>query len=295
LRIFVAVANLRGFAAAARRLSISPAQASKLIARLEERLGTRLLNRTTRDVSLTDAGRALQPRAATLVEEFEQLEQSTQESAKPRGLLRLSVPVSFGNELAAPLLDFARAYPDISLDVSATDRIVNLVEEGYDAAVRIGVLADSSLVARRLASVHDVTVAAPAYLKKRGEPKVPQDLAGHDLIIDLNPANPYVWHFGEGARRSDVRVSGRLRFDNPFTCVAAARAGFGIARVPAFAAMTEMRKSKVRALLEDFRQAPIPIHAVYPHARHLPAKIRVFVDFLAGRFAARSGSLAGLR
>ena len=165
LRVFVTVADLRGFAPAARRLAISPAQVSKLIARLESRLNTRLLNRTTRNVSLTDAGRAFHARARALVEEFEQLEKSAQETATPRGLLKLSVPVSFGMQLGAHLLDFARAYPDVGLEVSVTDRMVNLVDEGIDAAVRIGTLTDSSLVARKLATVRAVTVASPGYLR----------------------------------------------------------------------------------------------------------------------------------
>src|SRR5262245_47923105 len=146
LRVFTAVADLRGFAQAARRLRISPAQASKLVARLEDRLNSRLLSRTTREVSLTDAGRAFHARARALVEEFEQLERSAQETAMPRGLLKVSAPVSFGVQLGPVLLDFARAYPDVGLEVSFTDRLVNLVDEGFDAAVRVGILADSSLV-----------------------------------------------------------------------------------------------------------------------------------------------------
>jgi len=164
LRVFVSVADLQGFAQAGRRLGISPAQVSKLIARLEDRLNSRLFNRTTRDVSLTDEGRALQTRARALVEEYDQLERSAQETAKPRGLLKLSAPITFGMQLGRTLLDFAHAYPDVGLDVSFTDRHVNLVEEGFDAAVRISSLADSSLIARKLASVQSVTIAAPKYL-----------------------------------------------------------------------------------------------------------------------------------
>src|ERR1700745_1421467 len=159
LRVFTIVADLRAFAQAGRRLGISPAQVSKLIASLEDRLNSRLFNRTTRDVSLTDEGRALHARARMLVEEYDQLERSAQESAKPRGLLKLSAPISFGIQLGPTLLDFARSYPDVALDVSFTDRMVNLVEEGFDAAVRISSLEDSSLIARKLATVKAATIA----------------------------------------------------------------------------------------------------------------------------------------
>jgi DNA-binding transcriptional LysR family regulator len=285
LRVFVAVADARSFAQAARRLGISPAQTSKLIARLEDRLGTRLLNRTTRDVSLTDSGRAFHDRARVLLEEFDQLERSAQETAMPRGLLRVSAPLSFGmQQLGSVLLDFAAAYPDVGLDVSFTDRMVNLVDEGFDVAVRVGTLADSSLVARKLANVRAVTIASPDYLAKRGPPREPAELANHEAIVDLNLADPYVWVFGRGAKRTQVKVTGRLRFANPYICVAAARAGFGIAQAPAFAAADELRTGRVTRLLHKFEPDPATVYAVYPHARHLASKVRVFVDFLAHRF-----------
>ncbi len=285
LRVFVSVADLRGFAQAARRLGTSPAQASKLIARLEDRLDTRLLNRTTRDVSLTDAGRAFQARARVLVEEFEQLERSAQETAVPSGLLKLTAPVSFGAQLGSLLLDFARAYPNVGLEVSFSDRIVNLVNEGFDAAVRIGMLADSSLVARKLSTVRAVTIASPDYLDARGTPRTPGELQHHDVIIDLNRIDPEVWIFGRGGKRAELRVSGRLRFANPYMCVAAARAGFGIACEPAFAAAEDLRNGRVVPLLKKYEPDPVAVYAVYPHARHLASKVRIFIDFLASRFA----------
>jgi DNA-binding transcriptional LysR family regulator len=284
LRVFVAVADMRGFAQAARRLGISPAQASKLIARLEDRLNSRLLNRTTRDVSLTDTGRAFQARARVLIEEFDQLERSAQETAMPRGLLKVSAPVSFGMQLGPVLLEFANAYPDVGLEVSYTDRMVNLVDEGFDAAVRIGRLGDSSLVARKLATVRAITIASPDYLAARGVPREPGDLQSHDVILDLNRASPDVWTFGKGGKHAEVKVSGRLRFANPYMCVAAARAGFGIAGAPAFTAAEDLRRGRVVALLKRYEPDPAAVYAVYPHARHLASKVRVFVDFLAHRF-----------
>jgi len=286
LRAFVAVADLRGFAQGGRRLGISPAQISKLIARLEDRLDRRLFNRTTRDVSVTDEGRALHARARALVEEYDLLERSAQETAKPRGLLKLSAPISFGMQLGSALLDFAGAYPDVSLDVSFTDRAVNLVEEGYDAAVRISALADSSLVARKLASVQGAAIASPKYLAQRGTPQVPDDLRAHEAILDLNMAEPHNWVFGNGAKRMEVRVNGRLRFGNPYINAAAARAGFGIARVPEFVAANTMKNGELVRVLEKYEPvAPVAIYVVYPHARHLASKVRVFIDFLVERYA----------
>jgi len=285
LRVFVTVADMRGFAQAGRRLSISPAQVSKLIAHLEDRLNCRLFNRTTRDVSLTDEGRALQARARMLVEEYDLLERSAQETAKPRGVLKLSAPISFGQQLGPILLDFANLYPDVALDVSFTDRIVNLVEEGFDAAVRISSLADSSLIARKLANIQGATIAAPQYLAKRGTPRVPDDLRNHEAILDLNTADPYTWIFGAGSRRLEVRVSGRLRFGNPYVSLAAARAGFGIARVPDFVAENDLKNGELVRLLERYElKAPVTMYIVYPHARHLASKVRVFVDFLIERY-----------
>ena len=286
LRVFVAVSELRSFAQAARRNGISPAQASKLIARLETRLDTRLLNRTTRDVSLTEGGRAFHARARVLVEEFDHLEKSAQETAVPRGLLKISAPASFGmRELGSVLSDFASAYPDVGLEVHFTDRMVNLVDEGFDAAVRIGILADSSLVARKLATVRAITIASPDYLTKHRAPRNPGELEKHNVILDLNRPNPYAWVFDRGAKRTEVKVIGRLRFANPLICVVAASAGFGIAQVPAFAAAEDLRNGRVATVLKKFEPDPATIYAVYPHARYLASKVRVFVDFLASRFA----------
>jgi DNA-binding transcriptional LysR family regulator len=283
INAFAAVADARSFTRGARKLGVSGAQASKLIARLEDRLGARLLNRTTRDVSLTDTGRAYLERARPLLDEFTGLEASVRDRSGPRGLLRISAPVSFGaSQLMAALLDFARICAEVSLDVAFTDRMVNLVEEGFDVAVRIGQLADSSLVARKLAEVKMVVCAAPDYLAQRGTPRVLADLADHEAILDTNTRDPAVWSFG-GAKT--VRVSGRLRFSGGDACVTAARAGLGVTRVPAFAVVGDLRAGRLTPLLCEMEAERLHVYAVYPHARHLAAKVRVFVDFLAERFA----------
>jgi len=283
---FAAVAETRSFTQGARRLGVSGAQVSKLVARLENRLGARLLNRTTRDVSLTDTGRAYLDRAKDLLEDFEVLEASVRDQDGPRGTLKVSAPMSFGaHQLTPALLEFAAAYPDVSLDVSHTDRMVNLVEEGFDVAVRIGRLSDSSLVARKLAEVRLVTCASPQYLQERGTPSSLEDLAAHETVIDTNGPDPTLWRFTAGGEIHDVRVHGRLRFAGADACVAAARAGFGLTRVPAFAAADELRAGNLQALLCGFESEMIHVHCVYPHARHLAAKVRAFVDFLARRYA----------
>jgi DNA-binding transcriptional LysR family regulator len=286
INAFAAVADARSFTQAARRLGVSSAQVSKLVARLENRLSARLLNRTTRDVSLTDTGRAYLERARQVLEDFASLESSVRDESGPSGALRVSAPVSFGAaELTPALLEFASAYPLVALDVSSTDRMVNLVEEGFDVAIRIGQLEDSSLIARKLAAVLIVTCAAPDHLARAGRPRTPEDLIEHEAILDTNAADPTVWRFGSGAARRDVRVRGRLRFSGAVPCVAAARAGFGVTRAPAFAAADDLRAGRLEALLCDFEPEVIHVHAVYPHGRHLAAKVRAFVDFLASRYA----------
>src|SRR5258708_3798206 len=286
LNAFAGVSDARSFTQAARRLGVSSAPVSKLVARLENRLGARLLNRTTRDVSLTDTGRAYLERARHLLDEFEALEGSVRDQGGPRGLLKASAPMSFGaSQLVPALLDFAAAYPEVSLDVSQTDRAVNLVEEGFDVAVRIGELPDSSLIARRLAPVRIVTCASPEYLQRAGTPLEPQDLVGHEAILDTNLRDPLVWRYGLGGDTHEVRVHGRLRFAGAEACVAAARRGMGIASSPAFAAADDLRAGRLVPLLCAYEPQLVHVHAVYPHGRHLAAKVRAFVDFLAQRYA----------
>lgn len=283
---FVAVADARSFTQAARKLDVSSAQVSKLVARLENRLKARLLNRTTRDVSLTDVGRAYLERARELLEGFEALEGLVRDQAGPSGLLKISAPMSFGaTQLTPALLDFAALCSAVSLDVVFSDRMVNLVEEGFDVAVRIGHLSDSSLVARKLAAVRMVTCASPEYLQRVGAPTELADLANVEAILDTNARDPTIWRFLQNGEPHDVRVRGRLRFAGADACVAAARAGFGVTRSPAFAAAPDLRSGRLVPLFCNYEPELIHVHAVYPHARHLAAKVRGFVDFLAERYA----------
>src|SRR5436190_5046493 len=204
IRAFTAVAEAKSFTQGARKLDVSPAQASKLVARLESRLDARLLNRTTRDVSLTDTGQAYLERARELLEGFDALETSVRDQGGPSGTLKVSAPVSFGKgQLTPALLDFAAAYPAVAIDVAFADRVVNLVEEGFDVAVRIGHLTDSSLVARRLAAVRMVTCASPDYLAREGTPAVLEDLARHEAILDTNTRDATVWAVGPQSGRPE--------------------------------------------------------------------------------------------
>ncbi|WP_293854315.1 LysR family transcriptional regulator [uncultured Alsobacter sp.] len=285
-RMFVAVLDTGSFAAAARRLGTSSGQASKLVARLEADLGVQLIKRSTRALSPTEVGEAYYLRVKALLEEFDALEASVRNaSGAPSGRLRLTAPASFGTLCLNPiLLDFARAFPQIQLDVSYTDRLVNLVDEGFDAAVRIGQPADSSLIARRLCEARIVAVAAPAYLAEHGEPRTPSELSAHDCIVDTNFRDPHTWSFPSTAARDTpdvVAVAGRMSFSNGEACLAAAEAGLGIARVPSFIAGPSLRAGRVVRLLAQVEEPPLSVFALYPPARHLAVKVRALVDFLA--------------
>lgn len=285
-RMFVAVLDTGSFAAAARRLGTSSGQASKLVARLEGDLGVQLIKRSTRALSPTEVGEAYYLRVKGLLEEYDALEASVRNaSGAPSGRLRLTAPASFGTLCLNPvLLDFARAFPQIQLDVSYSDRVVNLVDEGFDAAVRIGQPADSSLMARRLCDAKIVVVASPAYLAARGTPMAPAALAGHDCIADTNFRDPSLWSFrsktGSDAFEA-VGVKARLSFSNGEACLAAAEGGLGIARVPSFIAGPSIREGRVTRLLAGLEEPPLAILALYPPARHLAVKVRALVNFLA--------------
>jgi DNA-binding transcriptional LysR family regulator len=286
--MFVAVIDTGSFAAAAMRLGTSSGQASKLVSRLEASLGVQLVMRTTRALSLSEAGRAYYERVKSLLDDFDVLDASVRNvSGAPSGRLRITAPITFGTTQLTPVLNqFATAFPDIHLDVSFSDRIVNLVDEGFDAAVRIGRPDDSSLIARKLCAARIVLVAAASYLEARGIPQTPEDLAQHDCIIDTNFRNRLSWRFSHADASQPIlaEVHGRIQFSNAEACVAAAEAGLGIARVPSFVAGARLRCGAVRPVLANFEDEPRGLYAVYPPARHLASKVRVLVDFLAEAF-----------
>ena len=285
-RMFVAVMEQGSFARAAERLGTSSGQASKLVSRLERDLGVRLLNRTTRAISATEVGQAYYERLRQVLEEFDALDLAVRNRAGTvSGRLRLAAPLSFGTaQLSPALVDFALRYPEISIDVSFSDRLVNLVDEGFDAAVRVGAMGDQSLIVRKLCESRIVAVASPDYLRRRGTPARPEDLGQHDCIVDTNFRSREAWQFREGESQRTVTVPSRLFLSSADACVSAAEAGLGIALAPSFVAGALIRSGRLEPVLTEFAPPPRAVQAVYPPGRHLALKVRAFVDFLAERF-----------
>lgn len=286
-RMFIAVIETGTFAGAAQRLGASSGQASKLISRLETDLGARLLNRTTRSVSPTEAGKAYYARLRPLIDELDALDLDIRNiSQAPRGRLRLTAPLTFGIlELAPALNAFAVMYPEIELDVSFSDRAVDLLDEGFDMAVRVGRPDNSSLIIRKLCGARIVVVCAPAYAECHGLPQAPEDLAGHRCIIDTNFREPQRWPFSDKAGKEQlVNVQGRLRYSNAEACLLAAEAGLGLACLPGFVAGDAIGSGRVIRALQGFEPEPYGVHVLYPHSLHLAAKVRLLVDFLVERY-----------
>ncbi len=286
IAVFVQVVERGSFTAAADRLGISKAAASKYVARLEKRLGARLLHRTTRRLTLTEAGNALFDGARGALEQLTQAENAVTELAgEPRGRLRVTAPVYFGAAFLVPGFgDFLRRYPAIELDLDLDNRIVDLVAGGYDLAIRITSLSSSSLVARRLASAPLVTVAAPAYLARHGTPRTPADLRDHACLTYSLDRTPNDWHFTDDAGGAiSVPVAGGLRCNSDDALKQAALDGLGIVRFPALFVGAELAEGRLERLLTGYEPPPGTLCAVFPTRRNLAPKVRVFVDFLAER------------
>lgn len=288
-RMFVAVMETGSFTLAAQRCGTSHGQASKLISRLESDLGVHLLRRSTRSLTPTDVGLAYYERIRQLLIDFDELNDSVRNiSNAPAGQLRISAPVTFGTTQLAPhLVTFARRYPDIELDVSFSDRLVNVVDEGFDLALRIGNLTDSTLFARRLCPVRSVVIASPEYLAQRGEPQSWEALSQHDLIVDTNFRDPWHWPFLDQQQQLHSQpVRGKMKFSNAEICLAAACAGLGIARLPFFIARKALDERQVVPVLAAYEAPPLALFAVFPPARYLAHKSRVMIDFLVDSFSA---------
>jgi DNA-binding transcriptional LysR family regulator len=286
-RMFIAVYETGSFSLAARRLGVSSGQASKLVSRLESDLGVQLLSRTTRALSPTEVGRAYYERVRALIAEFDALDDSVRSaSGEASGRLALTAPNSFGvKQLMPALIDFAAAYPKIRLDVSFSDRTVNLLDEGFDAAVRVGSPEDSSYIARKICGMRVVAVASAAYLARAGEPRRPEDLRQHECVIDTNRREANLWRFREpGGEAFGVAVEGRVRLSNGEACLAAAEAGLGIAYAPSFLAGPRIRDGALQLILSPFEAERAGVFALYPTTRRLAAKVRALIEFLAVRF-----------
>ncbi|MEQ9683814.1 MAG: LysR family transcriptional regulator, partial [Rhodospirillales bacterium] len=287
MAVFAKVVETGTFKGAARAMGLSKGAVSKQIARLEDRLGARLLNRTTRRSSLTEVGAAFYERCRRIVAEAEEAELAvTRLHAEPRGVLRVNLPMSFGMiHMADALPDFMAAYPEISLDVTLDDRVVNVVDEGYDVVIRITELPDSSLIARRLAPFRIATCASPAYWDAHGRPKHPADLRNHACLLYSYLSNLNEWRYRGPDGPFAVRVDGPMRGNNGDLLRAAAVAGLGIVRSPTFIVGCHLVEGRLEQVLAEFEDDDRGIYAVYPHNRHLSAKVRAFVDFMAKRFA----------
>ncbi|HEV2573166.1 MAG TPA: LysR family transcriptional regulator [Beijerinckiaceae bacterium] len=283
LAIFALVVRSRSFAGAAAELGASKATVSKAVSRLEQKLGTRLLNRTSRRLSLTDAGRRLAERAEHILVSGEAAESDAQaESSSPRGLVRLAAPMSFGMRAIAPLLPkFFETYPHVAVDLQLSDTMVDLIGEGFDLALRIAVLPDSSLVARRLADVHRYIVAAPSYLEKHGRPTHPLQLAEHQCFVYTNIPNPRTWRF-ENTRgeEASVRINGPLVSNSGEAMLEAAIAGCGIAALPDFLLYEAIDQKKLEVLLPDWPSPPAGLHLVMPPGGPRPARVEALIAFL---------------
>lgn len=285
--VFVAVVAQGGFSRAADKLDTSPANVTRYVNDLEEALGVRLLNRTSRRLSLTETGRTLYDRALSILEDVAEAEAITSSSAlQPRGRLRVNAPVSFGILHLAPLWPcFMARYPDIQLDISLSDRVVDLVEEGYDLAIRISRAGSPSLVSRKLATSQNVVCASPDYIARHGAPQAPEDLTHHVCIGYAYSATGDEWGLIDDAGRAHkVAVSTSLQTNNGDTVRAAALAGLGIIWQPTFLIGDDLRRGRLVRLLPGYRMSEIDVLAVYPSRRHVSARVRVMVDFLVEAF-----------
>jgi DNA-binding transcriptional LysR family regulator len=288
LAIFAKVVELQSFAAAAAELSLSKATVSKAVTRLEQRLGARLFNRTSRRLALTDTGQKLSARAARLLSDGEAVEnEALAQSVAPRGLVRLAVPMTFGMKAVAPILpEFLEKYPDVAIDLHLSDAMVDLIGEGFDAGLRIASLPDSSLIARRLCAMRRYTVASPAYLKRHGRPTHPMHLAQHKCFGYAYLSTPDVWHYTNAkGEQASVRPGGPLRVNNGEAVMPALLAGLGIADLPDFIVGDAIASGKVEVILEGWKQTEGAVHLVMPPGGPRPARVEVLADFLIRHFA----------
>jgi DNA-binding transcriptional LysR family regulator len=286
LAVFAKVAELRSFALAAKELELSKATVSKAVARLEKKLGARLLNRSSRRLALTDAGHRMLDRAGRILAEGEAAESEAHaQSATPRGLVRLAVPMSFGLREVAPLIpQFLAIYPEVSVDLHLSDAVVDLIGAGFDAALRIAALPDSSLRARRLRDMRRYLVAAPSYLKRFGRPAHPRDLMRHACLCYAYLPTPDVWRFVNATGEEiQVRPSGPLRANNADALAPALFAGLGLAVQPDFVVGDAVARGRLEVVMPEWSAPPIALHLVMPPGGPRPARVEAIAEFLAQR------------
>ena len=283
MNVFVAVAEEQGFAAAARRLHMSPPAVTRTIANLENHLGVKLLNRTTRFVRATEAGLGYLEDARRVIAEADAADEAVSGiNAEPRGLLTITAPVLFGRMFVMPsIIDYLKRYPDTEVSTVFLDRVVNLLEEGFDVGVRIGELPDSSMRAIPVGQVRQVICTSPEYLKQHGEPKSPTDLENHRLIISSAGSGISDWRFGHKSGKRLIRVKPRLTVTTNDAAIEAVLHHFGITRLLSYQVAHLVAKGKIKIILSDFETPPVPIHIVHREGRLTSARVRTFIDFIA--------------
>lgn len=286
LAVFASVVRLESFAGAAEAHGMSASGVSRLIARLEQKLGVRLIQRTTRRLSLTEAGAAFHARAGRILSDLEEAEAEASASAlRPRGTVRISAPVAFGRRhLGAVIADILKAYPELAIDLCLSDRFMDLVDEGFDLALRTGALPDSRLVVRRLCANRRILVASPDYLRRCGTPEGPADLVRHDCLIFTALARPRDWRLVGPAGTADVAVSGPVASDNGEFLIDLARRGQGVAFAATFVAHEALAAGDLVQVMPDHEFEAASIFAAYPSSRQLSSKVRAVVDHLAQAF-----------
>ncbi len=290
LTVFVAVAENQGFATAARRLGMSPPAVTRAVATLEDRLGVKLLNRTTRFVRTTDAGQRYLEDAQRILAELDTADETAAGvNAEPRGHLTITAPALFGRMFVLPgIIDYLERYPDTAISALFLDRIVNLLEEGLDIGVRIGELPDSSMRALRVGSVRLVLCASTKYLERNGIPKSPKDLLDHSMIASSAGSNTFDWRFESSSGNKSVRIQPRLTVTNNDAAIEAARQDFGITRLLSYQVGPQLASGELKLILEKFEPVPQPIHIVHREGRYASAKVRAFIDLIAERLRAEN-------
>ena len=289
--VFAEVAERGSFSGAAKHLNRSAAAVTRAVAELEARLGVRLLNRTTRAVSVTEAGQRFLVGARRVLADLAEIEQGAAgQGQAPRGELRVTAPIVFGRRHVLPLVtDFLGQYPEVSVRLALIDRPADLVEDGLDVAIRIGALADTSAIAVRIGEMRRIAVASPGYLRRRGRPKSPPDLAGHDVIAFAGIDRVERWRFAGGV---EARIKPRLIVNTAEAAIDAAIAGFGITRVLSYQAADALADRRLVRLLREQEGGATPVHVVYPEGRHPPPKLRVFLDTIVPRLRQRCSAIA---
>lgn len=286
IRAFVQVFDAGGFSAAARAHGRSKALLSKYVTDLEDHLGVRLMNRTTRKLSLTEAGEVYYREAGAILAQLDDLDASiSEQTSEPRGLLRVSAPRNFGEDTLAPaIFAYLKKYPQVELDLRLEDRYVDLVEESIDVALRISVMVDSSLIARKIADMHLVVGGSPDLIVRVGRPETPDALRALPCIVDTNMQGQANWRFSDEGRTVSVPVNGPVRVNSPLAARSAAVAGLGFAALPSYLAESVIAAGAFVPVLTEYTPSGQTLQAVYPHRRHLAGKVRAFIDHLVAWF-----------